>query len=43
MEKVAMDYIRNQDEHHRHHDFQLELLELLQRHAIDFDPRYIFD
>ncbi len=24
-------------------DFQQELLELLGRHAIDYDPRYVFD
>jgi putative transposase len=43
MEKAVIDYIRNQDEHHKKRDFQQELLELLGRHAIDFDARYIFD
>jgi putative transposase len=43
IEKAVIDYIRNQDEHHKRRDFQQELLELLGRHAIDFDSRYIFD
>jgi len=43
IDKAVIEYICNQDEHHRKRDFQRELLELLGRHEIDFDPRYIFD
>ena len=42
-EKAVIDYIRNQDEHHTQQDFRQELLELLRGHAIDYDPRCIFD
>jgi putative transposase len=42
-EKAVIDYIRNQDEHHKRQDFRLELLELLGGHGIDYDPRCIFD
>ena len=34
-------YINNQKEHHRRKSFQEEFLELLNKHGIEFDPRYI--
>ena len=40
--KVAQ-YIDSQREHHRAVSFEEELVTLLQRHGIDYDPRYIFD
>ncbi|HEV3440031.1 MAG TPA: IS200/IS605 family transposase [Gemmata sp.] len=36
-------YIKNQEEHHRKMTFQDELRELFQRHAIEFDERYVWD
>jgi putative transposase len=36
-------YIRNQHEHHRIAPFTEELLELLKRHGVAFDPRYVFE
>jgi hypothetical protein len=42
-EEAVIEYIRNQQEHHRRQDFQQELLELLRRHGIEYDPRYVFD
>ena len=36
-------YIRNQREHHRTAPFAEELRELLQRHGIEFDPRFLCD
>lgn len=36
-------YIRDQKLHHRGRDFQGELLELLARHEVEFDERYIWD
>jgi putative transposase len=36
-------YIQRQREHHDRHDFKSEFLELLQRHAIEYDERYIWD
>ncbi len=43
LEKGVVEYIRDQDEHHRRHDFEGELLDLLGRHGIEYDPRYVFD
>ncbi|MGO9469660.1 MAG: IS200/IS605 family transposase [Isosphaeraceae bacterium] len=36
-------YIENQEEHHRKMTFQDELRELLRRHGIEFDERYLWD
>jgi putative transposase len=36
-------YIENQAEHHLGIDFKLELVSLLDRHEIPYDPRYLFD
>ncbi len=35
-------YVRNQWEHHRRMTFQEELIELLKRHGVDYDERYVF-
>ncbi len=35
-------YINNQREHHRKKTFQEEFLELLTKHGIDYDQRYVF-
>jgi len=42
-EKSVIEYIRNQIKHHRGRDFQNELLELLGRHEIEYDPKYLWD
>lgn len=36
-------YIQGQAEHHRKQTFQEELIELLERHQIEYDPRYLWD
>ncbi len=36
-------YIANQAKHHQQTTFQEELLALLQRHGVDFDPRHVWD
>jgi len=36
-------YIAGQAEHHRRQTFEEELVALLKRHGIDYDPRYTFD
>lgn len=36
-------YIRGQEEHHRRVSFQDELRELLRRHGIEYDERYLWD
>jgi putative transposase len=35
-------YIKNQREHHRKKTFQEEYLELLKRHGVDYDERYVW-
>ena len=41
MEKVIQ-YIANQQEHHKTLSFEEELVLLLNKHNIDFDPNYVF-
>ena len=36
-------YIANQEEHHRKKSFEDELRELLRKHEIEFDERYVWD
>jgi putative transposase len=36
-------YIANQSEHHRVRTFQEEFLAFLDRHALTYDPRYVWD
>ena len=42
-ERGVIDYIRKQEEHHRRQSFQEELLDLLERHGIEYDLKYVFD
>lgn len=42
VESVA-NYIRRQEEHHRHRTFQDEYRELMRKHAVEFDERYVWD
>jgi REP element-mobilizing transposase RayT len=35
-------YINNQKEHHRRRSFEEEFIELLKRHGIEHDSRYVF-
>jgi len=36
-------YIERQEEHHRRRTFEEELRELLKKHEVEFDERYIWD
>lgn len=36
-------YIEQQASHHRVRTFQEELIELLQRHGVSYDPRYLWE
>jgi REP element-mobilizing transposase RayT len=42
-EPAVMRYIERQEEHHRQRSFQDELRELLRRHGVEFDERYVWD
>ena len=41
--EAVQEYVRNQKAHHAQRDFKAELLELLARHEVEFDERYIWD
>jgi REP element-mobilizing transposase RayT len=36
-------YIRNQVQHHRKQTYQEEFVALLERHGVEYDPRYLWD
>jgi len=38
----AIAYLQRQKEHHRKRCFQDEFIDLLNKHGIEYDPRYIF-
>jgi putative transposase len=38
---VVREYIRNQEAHHQKQDFREELITLLKKHGIEFDPQYL--
>jgi putative transposase len=42
-EKPVIEYIHNQEEHHKRIDFRQEIIDLLDLHQIDYDLRYLFD
>jgi len=42
-EPAVKAYIANQASHHLRRDFKSELLELLRRHGIEFEEKYVFD
>lgn len=35
-------YITNQEQHHRRMTFQEEFVQFLERHGIEYDPRYVW-
>jgi REP element-mobilizing transposase RayT len=35
-------YIRNQERHHRKMTFEEEFIAMLEKHGIEYDPRYVF-
>jgi REP element-mobilizing transposase RayT len=39
---TTLAYIVRQAEHHRKHDFQTEFIAFLQKHRIEYDPRYVW-
>jgi putative transposase len=36
-------YIATQESHHKRRDYRAELLALLDRHRVEYDPKYVFD
>ncbi len=39
----VLEYVNNQQGHHRGRTFQEEYRELLRKHGVDFDERYVWD
>jgi REP element-mobilizing transposase RayT len=35
-------YIRNQERHHRKMSFEQEFIVLLEKHGVEYDPKYVF-
>lgn len=40
--QAVINYIRDQEKHHRKRSFEQEYVEFLKKHRIKFDPKYIF-
>ena len=40
---VVRTYIHNQEQHHRKTPFKSEFITLLERHQIEYDPKYVFE
>ena len=43
VEEAVISYIEHQREHHRKRDFKSEFVEMLDRHGIEYDKRYIWE
>ncbi len=41
--EAVLQYVEAQEEHHRTRTFQEEYRELLRKHGVDFDERYVWD
>ena len=39
---VVVRYIQNQEKHHRRMTFEDEFIALLEKHGIEYDPRFVF-
>ena len=39
----VIDYIRNQEAHHKERTFKEEFVALLETHEVEYDPRYLWD
>ncbi len=39
---TVVHYIQNQEKHHRKMTFEDEFIALLEKHGIEYDPRYVF-
>ena len=42
-EAAVKSYILNQEAHHRRANFEEEIVELLEKHGVEYDPKYLFD
>jgi putative transposase len=42
-EKRVLNYIQDQETHHRRKTFKHEFVALLEKHAVEYDERYLWD
>jgi len=42
-EGQLLEYLRQQNEHHRHRDFKEEYLEFLKRYGVEYDEHYLWE
>ena len=40
---AVLEYIRDQEQHHQKRTFQEELVALLKKHRVAYDPRFVLD
>lgn len=40
---AVVKYIENQGSYHKKMDFQREFVSMLEKHGVEYDPRYVFD
>jgi REP element-mobilizing transposase RayT len=40
---AVQEYIRKQEEHHQSGTFEQEFIAFLERHGVEYDPKYVFD
>ena len=41
--EITIRYVNSQPDHHREKTFQEEFLGFLEKHGIEYDPRYLWD
>ena len=41
--KIVLDYIANQEEHHRKISFKEEFISFLKKHEIEYDEKYLWE
>jgi putative transposase len=39
---AVVQYIQNQEQHHKRMTFEEEFIALLKKHGVEYDPRYVF-
>jgi putative transposase len=39
---AVVQYVEDQEAHHRRMDFGAELIALLKKHGVEYDPRFVF-
>lgn len=40
---TVVKYIQNQESHHKKMNFEEEFIALLEKHGVEYDPKYVFD